>query len=511
MALDSTVKQQLEAYLELLETDIVLSADLGEDESSKKMREFLEEVVSLSDKLSLKTTSLKRVPSFRVDTTDKVGNIEFAGIPLGHELASFTLALLQSSGRSVRIEEALVERIKSIKTKLEFETYVSLSCHICPDVVQALNVMAVLNDNITHTMIDGGIYKAEIEEKDIMAVPTIYLNNENFVAGRISLEEILDEVVGKQQVIVDTNKEYDVVVIGGGPAGASSAIYAARKGLNVAVISDRIGGQVLETYTIENIIGTPHTEGVKFAASLEEHMRKYAIDIYSSLKVENISKDKFVKLKLDNQQLIKSKTAIITTGARWRNVNVKGEMELKNKGVAYCPHCDGPLYEGKNVAVIGGGNSGIEAAIDLANIAKHVYVVEFAESLKADEVLQTTLNKLANVTVIVNGTTTEIVGENKVEALTYQDRSSKEEFKLDVEGVFVQIGLVPNTEWVDTYIDKTTTGEIIVDKNNKTNVAGIFAAGDCTDSTYKQIIISMGDGATAALSAFDYIMHYFKE
>ena len=389
--------------------------------------------------------------------------------------------------------------------------YVSLSCHICPDVVQALNVLAVLNENIKTTMIDGRIFKSEIDKKSIMAVPTVYLNDKHFVAGRISLEEILDEIIGKEEVVVDTNKKYDVVVVGGGPAGASSAIYASRKGLKVAIISDRIGGQVLETFGIENVIGTPYIEGAELASALHNHMLKHDIDIYSSIKVKDIKKDNYVKLTLDNDQTLISKTAIIATGARWRNVNVKGESELKNKGVAYCPHCDGPLYENKDVVVIGGGNSGIEAAIDLANIAKSVTVIEFADTLKADEVLKNTLAKLDNVSVKLNAQTTEIVGSEKVEGLKYKDRNSNEEFLVSVSGIFVQIGLVPNTEWLDTYLGKTHTGEIVVDKNNNTSVSGIFAAGDCTNSTYKQIIISMGDGASAALSAFDYIMHNFND
>ena len=506
MKLDEAIVKQLEAYVELLEQDVVITASLGDDDSSVNMREFLTEIEGLSSKLTLTEEKLERKPSFRLDRKNAKVGVTFAAIPLGHELESFVLALLQVSGRAPKIEESTAKRIKEIDEVINFETYVSLSCHICPDIVQAMNVMAVLNDKITHTMIDGGIFKNEVEEKSIMAVPTTYKNGEEFTAGRTTLDEIVDMILGSAALELDVSEPYDVLVVGGGPAGASSAIYAARKGLKVGIITDRVGGQVLETFSIENVIGTPYTEGPKLAASLHEHMKDYEIDIINNQVVKDLRKEDLAIATLESGTEIKAKVAIVATGARWRNVNVPGEKEYKNKGVAYCPHCDGPLFEGKRLAVIGGGNSGIEAAIDLANIATHVTVVEFADELKADQVLQNTLGRLDNVTVVTNAATTEILGDSSVTGLTYKDRSSEEEHKVDLEGVFVQIGLVPNTECLGETFEKTRMGELVVNNVGETSVPGIFAAGDCTDSRYKQIIISMGSGATAALGAFDYLI-----
>lgn len=506
MALDNAIRKQLEGYVALLEDDVVITASLSDDASSIKMREFLDEIVSLSPKLSLNEQALERTPSFRLDQKDSIGRITFAAIPLGHELSTFVLALVQSSGRAPKIDEALISRIKQIKEVINFETYVSLSCHICPDVVQAVNVIAILNENVTSVMIDGGIFKDEVESKAIMAVPTVYSNSEEFNAGRVTLDDILEQILGKAELDIDVSEPYDVLVIGGGPAGASSAIYSARKGLKVGVITDRIGGQVLETFSIENLIGTPYTEGPKLAANLHAHMKDYNIDIINSQTVTDLRKEDYAIATLDGGVEVKGKVAIIATGARWRNVNVPGEAEFKNKGVAYCPHCDGPLFEGKPLAVIGGGNSGIEAAIDLANVASDVTVIEFAEELKADEVLQEALHKLDNVKVITNAATTAILGDTSVKGLTYKDRATDEESKLDLEGVFVQIGLVPNTEFLGDQFEKTRMGELVVNHVGETSIPGIFAAGDCTDSSYKQIIISMGAGATAALGAFDYLI-----
>lgn len=510
MALDENIRKQLEGYVDLLEEDVVITASLADDKASNDMRDFLEEIVGLSSKLSLKEESLDRTPSFALDRANGNVGIQFAAIPLGHELSSFVLALVQASGRAPKIEDALAKRIVDIDKTLNFETYVSLSCHICPDVVQALNTMAVLNPNITHTMIDGGIFQNEIEEKDIMAVPTVYLNGEEFAAGRTTLEEFVDMVAGAADVDLDLSVPYDVLVIGGGPAGASSAIYAARKGLKVGIISDRIGGQVLETFAIENLIGTPYTEGPKLAGALHNHMKEYDIDIINTQTVTDLRKEDLAIATLANGQEIKAKVAIIATGARWRNVNVPGEAEFKNKGVAYCPHCDGPLFKGKDVAVIGGGNSGVEAAIDLAGVAKHVTVIEFADELKADKVLQKALYNLDNVDVHMNAATTEILGDKSVTGLTYKDRATEESHKVDLDGVFVQIGLIPNTEFLGDTFEKTRMGEIIVNNVGETSVPGIFAAGDCTDAKYKQIIISMGSGATAALGAFDYLIRESK-
>ena len=508
MALDLEIKSQLIPYLDYLEQDIVLKVCAGLDESSKNMLEFAQEISELSDKISIEKTALERNPSFAIDKAGSSSGIIFAGLPLGHEFSSFIMALIQVSGRKPKIEDNLIELIRQIDKKLNFTTYISLSCHNCPDVVQALNIMAVLNPNISHTMVDGSIFKEEVENKQIMAVPTVHLNGEDFGSGRMTIEQILSklgESVGASEL---NNKEpYDVLVLGGGPAGATAAIYAARKGIRTGMLTETFGGQVMETLGIENIIGTKYTEGPKFMAEVEAHVREYPVDIITSKRVSRLEKKEFIELRLDSGAMLKAKTTVIATGAKWRNIGVPGEQEFKNKGIAYCPHCDGPLFAGKDVAVIGGGNSGIEAAIDLAGIVNHVTVIEFMPELKADKVLQERLRSLKNVTIVTNAKTKEIFGSSKVESLIYSDRESGKESKVYVQGVFVLIGLVPNTEWLsDSGIELTKHGEIIVDRHGSTNIPGVFAAGDCTDSAYKQIVISMGSGATAALGAFDYLI-----
>ena len=426
---------------------------------------------------------------------------------MGHEFTSFILALLQVSGRAPKIDDSLIQQIKSIDRELAFETYVSLTCHNCPDVVQALNIMSVLNPKISHTMIEGGMYQAEVDEKEVMAVPTVFLNDEEFDSGRMTIEQIIEKVSGPLGADEFDDKEtFDVLVIGGGPAGASSAIYAARKGIKTGMVVDTFGGQVLETLGIENVIGTPYVEGPQLMRQVEEHVKQYDVDIMKGQRAKSIQKKDLIEVELENGAHLTTKTAILSTGARWRAINVPGEKEFKNKGIAYCPHCDGPLFKDKEVVVIGGGNSGIEAAIDLAGLAKHIYVLEFLPELKADQVLQEKLYSLSNVTVITNAATKEITGSSHVEALTYTDRLTNEEHTLNVEGVFILIGLMPNTEWLADTVALSDRGEILVDKHGATNVEGIFAAGDCTDSAYKQIIISMGSGATAALGAFDHLI-----
>lgn len=509
MKLNSELRKQFSAYMDLLKEDVILSASLDDSEGSNKVKAFLEDVASISDRVTIKYESLSRTPSFRIDTKDKIGNVHFAAVPLGHEFASFVLALLQSSGVEPKIDDETTKRIKGIEQSHNFETYISLSCHICPDVVQALNIMAVLNDKITHTTIDGGLYKEEIERLDIMAVPTVLCDGKEFAAGRTSIEEILDKLIGAAESTVTFDDPFDVMVIGGGPAGSSSAIYAARKGLSVVMVADKVGGQVLDTFSIENLIGTIYTEGPKLAQALNSHMQEYKIEIVKNQTVVSLNKDELITATLENNSKISAKSVIVATGARWRNANVPGEKEFKNKGVAYCPHCDGPIFEGKDIAVIGGGNSGIEAAIDLSNTSSKVTVLEFMPELKADELLQKRMAERDNIDVILNAATTEISGDARVTGLSYQDRASKEVHKLDLEGVFVQIGLVPNTEWLGDTLEKTTMGEIIVDHQGATSVPGIYAAGDCVNSAYKQIVISMGSGATAALGAADYLMKNF--
>lgn len=510
MVLEPQIKDQLAQYLELLEDDIVFQAHLGSDDNSQKMREFLDDIVAMSNRISLIETKLSRCPSFKIAKKGSEGRIEFAGLPLGHEFTSFVMALLQVSGRPPRIEEELANRIRNIKDTVHLETYVSLSCHNCPDVVQAFNIMAVLNPNICHTMIEGGMFQNEVEAKKVMSVPAVFKSNELFHSGRASIEQLVELVAGPEDTTTFEDKGiFDVLVVGGGPAGNSAAIYAARKGIKTGLVAETFGGQVMETVGIENMIGTLYTEGPKLMAQVESHTKQYPVDIMKSHRAKAIRKTDLVEVDLENGATLKAKTLILALGAKWRNMNVPGETEFRNKGVTYCPHCDGPLFTGKDVAVIGGGNSGVEAAIDLAGLAKHVYILEFLPELKADKILQDRLTSLSNVTVLKNVATKEILGDDEVTHLVYYDRSTNEETSLSLQGVFVQIGLVPNTDWLrDSQVTLTDRGEIVVDKHGATNIPGIFAAGDCTDSAYKQIIISMGSGATAALGAFDYLIRH---
>lgn len=507
MLLDANIKAQLDQYLQLLESDIVLKVSAGEDKVSRDMLSLVDELATMSSRIKVEKVELERTPSFSVNRIGEDTGVTFAGVPLGHEFTSLVLALLQVSGRAPKVDQKVIDQIKNIKGEYKFESYISLSCHNCPDVVQALNLMSILNNGISHTMIDGAAYKEEVESKDIMAVPTVYLNGEEFGSGRMTIEEILNKLGSGPDAAEFADKDpYDVLVVGGGPAGASAAIYAARKGIRTGIVAERFGGQVMDTMGIENFISVKKTEGPKLVASLEEHVKDYGIDVMNLVRARSLKKKDLVELELDNGAVLKSKTVILSTGARWRNVGVPGEAEFKNKGVAYCPHCDGPLFEGKRVAVIGGGNSGVEAAIDLAGIVNHVTVFEYMSELKADAVLQERLNSLPNVTVVKNAQTKEITGTDKVNGITYIDRETEEEKHVELEGVFVQIGLVPNTDWLGDDVERTRMGEIVVDKHGATNIPGVFAAGDCTDSAYKQIIISMGSGATAALGAFDYLI-----
>ncbi|MFX3623137.1 MAG: alkyl hydroperoxide reductase subunit F [Ectobacillus sp.] len=507
MILDAEIKAQLAQYLQLMEGDVLLKVSAGSDDVSRDMLALVDELAAMSPNIKVEKAQLERTPSFSVNRIGEDTGVTFAGIPLGHEFTSLVLALLQVSGRAPKVDQKVIDQIKSIKGEYHFESYISLTCHNCPDVVQALNLMSILNPGITHTMIDGAAFKDEAESKGIMAVPTVFLNGESFGGGRMSLEEILAKMGNVPDASEFADKEpFDVLVVGGGPAGASAAIYAARKGIRTGIVAERFGGQVMDTMAIENFISMKYTEGPKLATNLEEHVNQYDVDIMKLQRAKRLEKKDLIEVELENGAVLKSKTVILSTGARWRNVGVPGEEEFKNKGVAYCPHCDGPLFEGKDVAVIGGGNSGVEAAIDLAGIAKHVTVLEFMPELKADAVLQDRLYSLPNVTVLKNVQTKEITGTDKVSGISYIDRETGKEHHVELQGVFVQIGLVPNTDWLGGAVERNRMGEIIVDKRGATNIPGVFAAGDCTDSAYKQIIISMGSGATAALSAFDYLI-----
>lgn len=507
MILDQEIKSQLAQYLQLLEGNVVLKVSAGSDDSSTEMLALVDEISSMSSKITVEKTQLSRTPSFSVNRVGEDTGVTFAGTPLGHEFTSLILALLQVSGRSPKVEQSLIDQIKNIRGEYKFETYISLNCHNCPDVVQALNLMSILNPGITHTMIDGAVFKAEVERKDIMSVPSVYLNGEFFESGRMTVEEILAKIGNAPDASEFDNKDpYDVLVVGGGPAGASAAIYAARKGIRTGIVAERFGGQVNDTLGIENFISVKYIEGPQLVANIEQQVKEYGIDVMKSQSAKCLEKKDLIEIELENGAILRSKTVIVSTGARWRNMGVPGEVEFKNKGVAYCPHCDGPLFMKKDVAVVGGGNSGIEAAIDLAGIVRHVTVLEFAPELKADGVLQERLYNLPNVTVLKNVQTKEITGTDKVNGISYVERETGVTQHIELQGVFVQIGLVPNTDWLGDSVERTHLGEIVVNNHGATNVPGVFAAGDCTNSPYKQIIISMGSGANAALGAFDYLI-----
>ena len=514
--LDAAMKTQLQAYLQNLRTPIRLIATLDGSEKSMELRELLHAIAELSDKVSVEESgSDARCPSFVVAKAGESRGVRFAAIPLGHEFTSLVLALLWTGGHPPKVEPEVLEQIKGLDAHLKLEVYMSLSCHNCPDVVQAAALMAIYNPKIETTVIDGGLNQAEVDARQVMAVPMVYLNDQVFGAGRMSLEEILARLdvssEGREAQKLSDKDPFDVLIVGGGPAGAAAAVYAARKGIRVGLAAERFGGQTNDTMGIENYISVLETDGPKFAAALESQVRHYEVDIMNLQRAEKIVPAPvpggMLQVHMENGGVLRARSVILSTGARWRNVNVPGEEAYKNKGVAYCPHCDGPLFKGKRVAVIGGGNSGVEAAIDLAGLVQHVTLVEFADALKADAVLVSKLKSLSKVSVHVNAQTTEITGDGqKVNGLRYKDRVTGLAHEIALEGVFVQIGLVPNTEFLKGTVDLSQYGEIAVDAKCHTNVAGVFAAGDVTTVPYKQIVIAAGEGAKAALSAFDYLI-----
>lgn len=514
--LDDTLKTQLKAYLERVTQPFEIVASLGDSESSREMEGLLQDVAALSDKITLRTDGNDaRKPSFSLNRMGYNMGLRFAAIPLGHEFTSLVLALLWVGGHPPKVEQDVIDQIRSLDGDYNFEVYMSLSCHNCPDVVQALNLMAVLNPKVRVTTIDGALFQDEVEQRQIMAVPSIYLNGEVFGSGRMGVEEIVAKLdtgaAARDAAKLSAKAPYDVLIVGGGPAGAAAAVYAARKGIRTGIAAERFGGQVNDTMAIENFISVPETDGPKFAAALEQHVKAYDVDIMNLQRADKLipasEPGGLIELQLANGGSLKSKTVILSTGARWRNVNVPGEAEYKNKGVAYCPHCDGPLFKGKRVAVIGGGNSGVEAAIDLAGLVAHVTLIEFGDALRADAVLVAKLKSLPNVGIHTQAQTTELTGDgNKLNGLTYTDRASGESHHIELEGVFVQIGLVPNTEWLKGTLELSKHGEIVIDAKGVTNVPGVFAAGDVTTVPYKQIIIATGEGAKAALSAFDHLI-----
>jgi len=511
--LDTNLKQQLKTYLQNLKTQVELVVSLDDSAKAAEVNALASDIAELSDLVSLRRddNALSRKPAMLVRSVANDTHITFAGVPLGHEFTSLVLALLHSGGHPIKVEADTIEQIRQLQGSFAFETYVSLSCQTCPEVVQALNIMSAINPGITNVMIDGAMFQQEVADKNIMAVPSVYLNGELFSQGAITLEKIiqkLDVNAEKRQAEALKNKaDFDVLVVGGGPAGAAASIYAARKGLNTGIVAERFGGQVADTVGIENFISVQYTEGPKLVNSLEAHVREYNVDIMNNQRAVKLNKASKVELELQNGAVLKSKTVILSPGARWREMNVPGEQEYRGKGVAYCPHCDGPLFKGKKVAVIGGGNSGTEAAIDLAGIVEHVTVLEFAAELRADAVLVKKANSMGNITIITEAQSTEVTGDgSKVNGINYTDRKTGNKHHIELAGIFVQIGLVPNTEWLRGAVELSPRGEIIVDERGQTSVPGVFAAGDATTAPFKQIIIAMGSGANAALGAFDYMI-----
>ncbi|MCL4183073.1 MAG: alkyl hydroperoxide reductase subunit F [Burkholderiaceae bacterium] len=513
--LEAGIKAQLKGYLERLQQPIELVASLDDGPKSTELRALLRDIVELSPLVSSRDDGADaRRPSFTIGRPGEPARVRFAGLPMGHEFTSLVLALLQAGGHPPKVDASLIEQVRALPGGLHFETFMSLSCHNCPDVVQALNLMAALNPGVTSTTIDGALFQQEVQARSIMAVPAIFLNGEPFGQGRMSLEEILAKVdtgaAAREAARLQAGEPYDMLVVGGGPAGAAAAVYAARKGIRTGIVAERFGGQVLDTLAIENLVSVPHTEGPKLARALEAHVREYEVDLVNLQRAEALEPadaDGYARVRLASGATLKARSVVLATGARWREMNVPGEREYRGRGVAYCPHCDGPLFKGKRVAVIGGGNSGVEAAIDLAGIVAHVTLIEFDARLRADAVLQAKLRSLPNVDVITSAKTTEVNGDGqKVNGLVYEDRVSGAATRIELEGVFVQIGLLPNTDWLAGTLALSPRGEIEVDARGQTSLPGVFAAGDATTSPYKQIVIAMGDGAKASLAAFDYLI-----
>jgi alkyl hydroperoxide reductase subunit F len=515
--LEQDLKTQLAAYLQRVTQPFEMVASLNDSDTAREMLELLQTIQSLrSDMITLKTDGTDdRQPSFTLQRVGSTNSLRFAGLPLGHEFTSLVLALLWTGGHPPKVEADVIESIRALDGDFNFDVYMSLTCHNCPDVVQALSLMAIFNPKIKTVVIEGGAFQEEVAQRDIMAVPMVFLNGQMFSSGRMTVEEIVAKLdtgaAARDAAKMSERAPYDVLIVGGGPAGAAAAVYAARKGIRTGVAAERFGGQVNDTMGIENFISIPETDGPKFAAALETHVRTYDVDIMNLQRADKLipapQPGGLIEIQLANGGTLKSKTVILSTGARWRNVNVPGEAQYKNHGVAYCPHCDGPLFKGKRVAVIGGGNSGVEAAIDLAGLVAHVSLIEFDTQLRADAVLVNKLKSLPNVSIHVHAQTTEITGDgSKVNGLSYTERASGESKHIELEGVFVQIGLVPNTEWLKGTLELSRHGEIVVDAKGQTSLPGVFAAGDVTTVPYKQIIIAAGDGAKAALSAFDHLI-----
>jgi NADH-dependent peroxiredoxin subunit F len=511
--LDSNLKAQLQGYLQRISQPVEIVASVDDSDKSREMLELLDDIASVSSLVTIDAqrddTQVK--PSFALRRPGAAPRVRFAGVPMGHEFTSLVLALLQTGGYPPKIDDALIEQIRELDGEFDFETFVSLTCQSCPDVVQALNAMAALNPKIRHTMIDGAVFQEEVARREVMAVPAVFLNGQPFGQGRLELQEIIHKLdsgaAGREAEKLNARAPYDVLVVGGGPAGAAAAIYAARKGIRTGIAAERLGGQLLDTLGIENFISVKETQGHKLATGLEQHVATYDVDVMNLQRAEALIPGDLIEVKLAGGASLKSRSVVVATGARFREINVPGEREYRNRGVAYCPHCDGPLFKGKRVAVVGGGNSGVEAAIDLAGLVSHVTLIEFDPKLRADAVLIQKLQSLANATVITGAETTEVVGDGqRVIGLKYKDRLSGRMHDIELAGVFVQIGLVPNTDWLKGTVKLSARGEVEVDARGQTSVPGVFAAGDCTIVPYKQIVIALGEGAKASLSAFDHLI-----
>lgn len=517
--LDQSLITQLETHFKKISQPIELVATLDQSSKSAEMLELLTQIAALSELITLtehSPESDERVPSFAINRVGTDVSVRFAGIPLGHEFTSLVLALLQVGGHPSTASEETLEQIRNIEGEYFFETFFSLTCQNCPDVVQALNLMSTINPNIHHVAIDGALFQDEVESRQVLAVPSVFLNGEAFDQGRMSLEQIVAKLdtgsADRAAKRIAAEAPYEVLIVGGGPAGGAAAIYSARKGIRTGIVTERFGGQVLDTMGIENFISVSRTEGPKLVAALEQHVYDYEVDVMNLQSAKRLTAPSeqtggLIEVELDSGATVRSRTVVLSTGARWRSMNVPGEQEYRNKGVTYCPHCDGPLFKGKRVAVIGGGNSGAEAAIDLAGLVAHVTLIEFDDHLRADEVLQQKLRSMDNVEIVVSALTTEVLGDgSKVTGLNYQERQSGEVRGLELDGIFVQIGLLPNTEWLKDTVELSPRGEIVINDRGQTSIPGVFAAGDCTTVPYKQIIIAMGAGSTAALSAFDHLI-----
>lgn len=514
--LDDTLRRSLGELLTRLRHPVELIASLDDSPASRDIGTLLDEIASLSDRVIVRRDGQEaRRPSFQVTASGADMGVRFAAVPLGHEFSSLVLALLQAGGHPPKIDPGTAARIRALEGDLAFETVMSLSCHNCPDVVQALNTMAVLNPRIRHVAIDGGLFEDEVRSRGILAVPAVFLDGQPFGSGRMDLDGILDRLDqaggARAAAALDARAPFDMLVVGAGPAGAAAAIYAARKGIRTGIVAERFGGQTLDTLAIENYVSVRETDGPRFAAALQAHVQAYEVDVMTGQRVQALHTARAPgephTVELASGARLRARAVVLAPGARWRELGVPGEQTYRNKGVAYCPHCDGPLFKGRAVAVVGGGNSGVEAAIDLAGIAQHVTLFEFAPVLKADAVLVERLRSLPNVTVRVQAQTLEITGDGRqVDGLRWQDLATGRQEHLALAGVFVQIGLVPNTDFLRGVVELTRHGEIVVDARGATRVPGIFAAGDATTVPYKQIVVAAGDGAKAALGAFEHLI-----